>query len=258
MRWRVIVTVLALAATACGHKGSGFSPSSAAPSPTPPPVTSDADFDPANFTNPTQVTNPYFPLVPGTRFTWKGHALDEGERIKRQIEFTVTDMTKVIDGVETVVAWDRDFTDGALEEVELTFFAQDDDGTVWYFGEYPEEYDGKKIVKSPVWLGGLHEARTGITMQALPRIDTPDYAEGWGGTDVDWTDRGKVDQVGIDNCVPVDCYTNVGGHRRVQPRRAGQAPAEVLCARRGRHPDRVERATRRTSRRSWCWCRWSI
>ena len=211
----VIASVLALAASACSSNstGAGASPSpsppSVAPSSTVPPVASDTDFDPANFSNPTQVTNPYFSLVPGTRFTWKGHALDEGELIKREIEFTVTDMTKVIDGVETVVAWDRDFTDGALEEVELTFFAQDDDGTVWYFGEYPEEYDGKKLVKSPVWLGGLHEARTGITMQALPRLGTPDYAEGWGGTDVDWTDRGKVDQVGIDNCVPVDCYSDV-------------------------------------------------
>ncbi len=104
---------------------------------------------------------------------WKGHALDAGERVTRAIEFTVTDMTKVINGVRTVVAWDRDYTDGALEEIELTFFAQDDDGNVWYFGEYPEEYDGKKIVKSPVWLAGLHEARNGITMRALPRRTRP-------------------------------------------------------------------------------------
>lgn len=204
---RLAASVLAIAASACA--GNGPNPAGTPPPSTPPPVTNDADFDPANFSDPTEVTNPYFPLVPGTRFTWKGHALDEGERISRMIEFTVTDMTKVIDGVETVVAWDRDFTDGVLEEVELTFFAQDDDGTVWYFGEYPEEYDGKKIVKSPVWLGGLHEARTGITMQAVPRLDTPSYAEGWGGTDVDWTDRGKVDQLGVEDCVPVDCYSDV-------------------------------------------------
>lgn len=207
--WWVNASALMLVASACGSNGASPGPSSVVPSSTPPPVTSDADFDPANFSNPTHVTNPYFPLVPGTRFTWKGHALDGDELVKRQIEFTVTDMTKVVDGVRTVVAWDRDFTDGALEEVELTFFAQDDDGTVWYFGEYPEEYDGKKIVKSPVWLGGLHEARTGITMQAVPRLATPDYAEGWGGTDVDWTDRGRVDQLGLENCVPVDCYSDV-------------------------------------------------
>lgn len=205
--WLVGLSCAALATTACGHDAP--SPPAAAPTSSPPPVASDTDFDPANFSNPTAVTNPYFPLVPGTRFTWKGHALDGDERVSRAIEFTVTDMTKVVDGVRTVVAWDRDFTDGALEEVELTFFAQDDDGTVWYFGEYPEEYEGKKIVKSPVWLGGLHEARTGITMQALPRLATPDYAEGWGGTDVDWTDRGKVDQLGQENCVPVDCYSDV-------------------------------------------------
>ncbi len=214
MRWSACVSLLVLLASACS--GSAPSPpgtSAASTSPTasttPPPVASDADFDPANFSNPTQVTNPYFPLVPGTRFTWKGHALDEGERISREIEFTVTDMTKVIDGVKTVVAWDRDYTDGSLEEIELTFFAQDDDGTVWYFGEYPEEYDGKELVKSPVWLAGLHEARVGITMQALPRLGTPSYAEGWGGADVVWTDRGKVAKIGGKNCVPVACYTDV-------------------------------------------------
>ena len=107
----VIASVLALAASACSSNGTGAiaspSPPSVAPSSTVPPVASDTDFDPANFSNPTQVTNPYFPLVPGTRFTWKGHALDEGELIKREIEFTVTDMTKVIDGVETVSEGDE-------------------------------------------------------------------------------------------------------------------------------------------------------
>jgi hypothetical protein len=96
-----------------------------------------------------------------------------------------------------------------LDEAELAFYAQDDDGNVWYFGEFPEEYDGGRIVKSPLWLGGLRGARTGIMMLAVPRLGTPDYAEGWGGVDVDWTDRGKVDQVGVESCTPVDCYSEV-------------------------------------------------
>ncbi|MDH4112512.1 MAG: hypothetical protein OEV60_07520 [Actinomycetota bacterium] len=66
---------------------------------------SDTDFDAANFSNSTDVTCSHFPLVPGTRFTWKGHALDDDEPVTRRTEFTVTDMTKVIDGIETVVAW---------------------------------------------------------------------------------------------------------------------------------------------------------
>jgi hypothetical protein len=171
--------------------------------------TSATDFDPARFSNPTRVTNPYLPLTPGSQLTWKGHAFDEGDRVSRSIRMTVTDMTKVVDGVRTVVARDEDSTNGELEEVELTFYAQDDDGTVWYLGEYSEEYDDQTLVKSPHWLGGLRGAKPGVMMQAAPRLGTPSYAEGWGGSDLTWTDRGKVDQVGVHECIGSRCYSDV-------------------------------------------------
>jgi hypothetical protein len=121
----------------------------------------------------------------------------------------VTDMTKTINGVQTVVARDRDFTNGKAEEIELTFFAQDDFGTVWYFGEYSEEYDDKRIVKSPLWLAGLRKARAGIMMPGHPSTGTPDYAEGWGGSDLHWNDRAKVHKVGVKDCVPTGCYSDI-------------------------------------------------
>ena len=46
-------------------------------------------------------------------------------------------------------------------------------------------------------------------MQAVPRLGTPSYAEGWGGLDVNWTDRAQGDQLGQETCVPVDCYLGV-------------------------------------------------
>jgi hypothetical protein len=212
--WPIAVVALSLlmpGATACGGDGTNpadDAPPASAPSPSLPRVASDADFDPANFSDPTTVTNPWFPLTPGTRFTWRGHAHDGG-LVRRAVVFTVTDLTKVVNGVRTIVTWDRDYNEGELEEVELAFFAQDDDGNVWHFGQYPEELDGKDIVKTPTWIAGLHGARAGITMQAVPRLNTPSYAEGWGGTDVDWTDRGKVYRLGQETCVPLDCYTDV-------------------------------------------------
>jgi hypothetical protein len=204
----VLVSLSALVVPACADPSGSGTQSLSAPG-TLPPVASDVDFDQANFTHPTDVTNPWFPLEPGTRFTWQGHATEEGERVERAVVFTVTDLTKVVNGVRTVVAWDRDYNDGELEEVELAFFAQDDDGNVWHFGQYPEELEGKKIVKTPTWIAGLHGARAGIEMQAVPRLDTPSYAEGWGGSDVDWTDRGMVYQLGQETCVPLDCYSDV-------------------------------------------------
>jgi hypothetical protein len=182
---------------------------------------SDKDFDPKNFTHSTEITNPYFPMTPGTQFLWKGHAYDDGEKVSRAIEFTVTDQTKLIDGVRTVVGRDRDITEGKAEEVELTFFAQDDVGTVWYFGEYSEEYDDKRIVKSPTWLAGLHGARPGIMMPAQPRTQTPDYAEGWGG-DLHWNDRAKVHRVGVKDCGPTGCYKDIVVIDEFNPDEPGQ------------------------------------
>lgn len=195
--------------------------------PPPPPerakaAPSDKDFDPRNFSRSTEITNRYFPMVPGMHYRWEGHAFDEGDRVSRAIEFVVTDQTKVINGVRTVVARDTDITDGEREELELTFYAQDDQGTVWYFGEYPEEYDESKIVKSPVWLAGLRRARPGIVMPAEPRTGTPDFAEGWGGSDVNWTDRGRVARVGVKDCVRTGCYTDVVVVKEFNPDEPGR------------------------------------
>jgi hypothetical protein len=139
---------------------------------------------------------------------WEGHALDNEDEISRRVVSTVTDLTKLIDGVRVVVVWELDYTDGSLEESELAFFAQDSDGNVWRFGEYPEEYEGDKIVKTPLWLAGLEGARAGVAMVADPQLGTPSYAQGW-GPQVGWNDRAETYRVGQETCVPVDCYRQV-------------------------------------------------
>ena len=202
-----------IATPAASRSASPLGPPSTSETPTPAPSaarqpTRAEDFDPANFHHPTDITNAYFPMVPGTRMRWEGHAYDDGEKVSRAIESTVTGLTKEIAGVETVVGLDRDFTEGKAEEVELTFYAQDDSGTVWYFGEYSEEYDDAEIVKSPLWLAGLQGARAGVMMQAAPGTGQPDYAEGWGPA-VGWNDRAKVDQVDVRDCVRTGCYDDV-------------------------------------------------
>jgi hypothetical protein len=99
-----------------GREASSGVPSNSIPSASPikPKPAADSDFDPKSFNHPLEITNQYFPMAPGTRLHWKGHAFDEndGSRIEREIDFTVSDLTKVIDGVQTRVAWDRDHSDG--------------------------------------------------------------------------------------------------------------------------------------------------
>src|SRR4051794_11792947 len=100
-----------------------------------------ADFDPSHFAAPTTIDNPWQPLHPGTQFVYQGTTVEGSERVRHRLVSTVTDLTKVIDGVRTVVVWDRDISAGRLVEAEVAFFAQDAEGNVWEFGEHPEEYE---------------------------------------------------------------------------------------------------------------------
>ncbi len=167
------------------------------------------DFAPDNFDNPTNINNEWMPMQPGTRWTHEGSAVDdEGNSFTRRIEFTVTDLTKEIAGMRTVAAWIVDFNDGEIVEKELAFYAQDSDGNVWYFGEYPEEYENGEFVKASPWIHGIEDARAGIKMMAEPQLGIPSYFQGWGPA-VEWSDYGQVDQIGQETCVPVDCYKDV-------------------------------------------------
>jgi hypothetical protein len=166
------------------------------------------NFDPDNFNDPTNIDNPLFPMKPGTQWIYEGDTEDAGQVIPHQVIITITDYTKVIADVRTVVTWDQDFSAGELVETELAFFAQDNDGNVWRLGEYPEVYEEGRLVEAPAWITGLKGARAGIIMPAEPQLGAPSYSQGWGPA-VGFTDRGLVDQVDQQICVPLDCYENV-------------------------------------------------
>jgi hypothetical protein len=166
------------------------------------------DYDSNNFDNSTSIDNQWLPLKPGTQWVFEGYTIENNEQVLHRVVIIVTDLTKIVDGVASVVTWDQDFSAGQLVEAELAFFAQDNEDTVWRMGEYPEEYEDGKFVDAPAWIHGIDDALAGIAMQSDPQPNTPDYPQGW-GPDVDWTDRGQVDQVGQSICVPFNCYENV-------------------------------------------------
>jgi hypothetical protein len=166
-------------------------------------------FDAGSFVQPTRIDNPFNPLVAGTRLVYEGTTIeDDGTAVPHRVVVNVTDLTKVIGGVRTVITWDLDYANGELVEAELAFFAQDSAGTVWRMGEYPEEYEGGKFITAKPWIHGFEGAQAGIEMPAEPRVGTPSYAQGWGPA-VGWTDRGQVDSVGQQTCVRAGCYEDV-------------------------------------------------
>jgi hypothetical protein len=170
------------------------------------------DFERARFDkSSTHIDNKYLPLKPGSKLIYKGSAIPEGEktRVKRRVVSTVTDLSKWIDGVRTLVIWERDYTAGKLGESEIAFFAQDKAGNVWLLGEYPEEYENRKFVDAPTWISGQKGAHAGIAMLANPKVGSPDYAQGFAPPPVEFVDRARVYKKGQKTCVPVKCYKNV-------------------------------------------------
>ena len=142
------------------------------------------------------------------QFTYRGRTIEGTEAVGHRLVSTVTDLTKTIDGVRTVVVWDRDFSAGELVEAEIAFFAQDDAGNVWELGEHPEAYEDGKIVESPTWIQGIDRAQAGISMKAAPRPGTPSYSLGLGPA-VGFTDRARVLKVGDRTCIPSRCFSGV-------------------------------------------------
>jgi hypothetical protein len=207
----VAATVAAASAT---PSAPAVTPAPTTPRPSIPPASGEPaetlteTLDRDSFGDPTTIDNVWFPMPPGTQLVLQGKANTDEGRVSRKVVFTVTDLTKVVDGVRSVIVYEQDYTAGELEEAELSFFAQDDDGTVWLMGEYPEEYDGGKFDKAPTWISGLKDAQAGILMKAAPTIGGPGYAEGWGPA-VGWNDRARVFETDSTTCVPVGCYEGV-------------------------------------------------
>src|SRR2546430_180694 len=119
--------------------------------------------DPSNYVR--HVTNPYFPLRPGTVLTYRG--IKDGQT---QIDrVTVTHRTRTIEGVKATTVRDVATHKGHLLEATTDWYAQDKQGNVWYFGEDTKAYQGGHVDTSGSWLGGRDGARPGIIMEADPK-----------------------------------------------------------------------------------------
>ena len=125
-------------------------------------------FDPANFTG-AAIDNPYFPLKPGTTFYYEG----QKDGIPASNVTQVTRATQLVDGVVCVVVLDQAFeTDpngkNVLVEETFDWYAQDDFGNVWYFGEDATEFPSGS--KEGSWEAGVNGALPGILMEAQPHV----------------------------------------------------------------------------------------
>ena len=124
------------------------------------------------FSDPTTIDNRYLPLTAKRRCEWRGRA-DDGTRERNVV--TVLDRTKRFDvegqQVDAVVLRDAAFEDGRLVERTFDYFAQSDDGTVYYLGEDVDNIRrGKVVDHGGSWLYGRDTDVPGVAMPADPKV----------------------------------------------------------------------------------------
>jgi len=124
------------------------------------------------------VTNPWFPLKPGTVYRYEG--VKDGKPSHERL--TVTNRVKTIQGRPCRVVDDRLFVGGELVERTSDWYSQDAAGNVWYFGEDTAELEnGKVTTKEGSWQAGVAGARGGILMPAHPRTGQTGVQEHYRG-----------------------------------------------------------------------------
>lgn len=122
------------------------------------------DAVPAGFT--ARVTNPWFPLRPGTVMRYRG--TKDGRRALDVV--TVTPRVTTILGIPAATVRDRFYLDGELVERTTDWYSQDRHGAVWYLGEATAELSGGRVVsREGSFRAGVGGARGGIVMPAAPR-----------------------------------------------------------------------------------------
>ena len=163
------------------------------------------DFDRRDFPRQPKIDNRYLPMRPGTQLILEGSV----DGVPHRVVFTVTDLMKKVDGVNALVIWDTDESDGELVESELSFFAQDEDDNVWNVGEYPEEFENGEFVGAPsTWIAGEADAEAGIHMAGATHVSSRLYVQGF-APDIDFLDCARVVAKYQSVCVPAGCSDRV-------------------------------------------------
>jgi hypothetical protein len=122
------------------------------------------DFESAVFDDSTTINNPFTTLIPGTAFCYKSETEDGTET--NEVTVVDTDCNLELAGLKTIVVRDVVRLDGVLTEDTYDFYAQDNDGNVWYLGEATKTCEDN--MTEGTWNADEPGAEPGIVMLADP------------------------------------------------------------------------------------------
>ncbi len=135
------------------------------------------DVDAATFI--TAIDNPYLPMPIGATWSYEADGPNGLETIEVEVFDPNVDpdnSTKEIQGGTAVVVRDTASVNGQIIEDTHDWYAQDDEGNVWYLGEATCEYDGGDCVDTEgSWEWGQDGALPGVVMWGDPTVDGVRY-----------------------------------------------------------------------------------
>ena len=140
-------------------------------------------FEPAQFSNPMVIDNPYLPFAAGMTINLGGSKVEEGATVVERIEMTIDGPGPVVAGIATLQMTDTAFVDDVMVEQTIDFFAQDDSGNVWYMGEDVINYvydDAGNLTETNNhggWRAGVDDALPGVVMFGKPEMGANYYQE---------------------------------------------------------------------------------
>jgi hypothetical protein len=125
------------------------------------------NLNPADFT--TDITHPYWPMKPGTRWTYRD--VDEKGEVQTVVVVATAETKKLANGITARVVRDTVRSDGELVEDTLDWYAQDSAGNVWYMGEDTAEFENGKVAsREGSFEAGVGGALPGILLPAEPQV----------------------------------------------------------------------------------------
>lgn len=127
------------------------------------------DLTEPRFTHPTRITNPLHPSSEVTQTIMGGQV--DGKPFRTEVSLLPGTKTIEVDGkpVEVRISQYAAFSDGRIHEVALDWYAQADDGSVWYLGEDVFNYDNGVVADTEgTWQAGRDNAPAAMIMPADP------------------------------------------------------------------------------------------
>ena len=134
------------------------------------PLSQRVDIKKPTFSHPTEITHPLYPIKAVTQTILLGNV--DGKVL--QVAYTLLPKTKTIvwEGkeIETLAVQYVAHLDRRIDECAIDWYAQADDGAVWYFGEDVSNYkDGEVEDTEGTWMAGK-DGPPAMIMPAVPKV----------------------------------------------------------------------------------------